>query len=104
MEFVALQHLLPPSNRTLVCRLSGGLFCMFYLATHSGPQNICCHIFGDDQKANEPFSNRGVLNFSYCKMLSCSRMHINLQCEELKTIQYTEASNEGLIALRDKSW
>jgi len=65
MEFVALQHLLPPTNKTLVCRSSGGLFYLFYLATNSGPQNICCHIFGDDQKANEPFSNRGVLNFSY---------------------------------------
>jgi hypothetical protein len=52
MEFVALQHLLPPSNRTLVCRLSGVLFFMFYLATHSLHQNICCQIFGDDQKAN----------------------------------------------------
>lgn len=52
MEFVALQHLLPPSNRTLVSRSSGDLFYMFYLATHSVPQNICCQIFGDDQKAN----------------------------------------------------
>jgi hypothetical protein len=52
MEFVSLQHLLPPSNRTLVCRLSGVLFFMFYLATHTVPQNICCQLFEDDQKAN----------------------------------------------------
>jgi hypothetical protein len=52
MEFVALQDLLPPHNRTLVCRLSKDLFYMFYLAAHSVALTICCQILGDDQKAN----------------------------------------------------
>jgi len=33
IEFVALQHLLPPSNRTLVCRSSGGLFYVLFSNT-----------------------------------------------------------------------
>jgi hypothetical protein len=37
-------------------------------------------------------------------MLSCSRISIGWQYEKLKTIQYTKASDEGLIALRDKPW
>jgi hypothetical protein len=37
MEFVALQDLLPPHNKTLVCILSEDLFYVLFSSTHNSP-------------------------------------------------------------------